>query len=396
MGKRDEEYEDVEGKRLLGGLMAQNFWQLYFSDQKDIEDYEYMIATYCHTTSVRGTLSNMLAIELRENGGTIRESFEEDSFYSKFHQDIKQEWNEWIKALDPLTQASALSGKPEDWYKYWVTANPKILTSWIFDGAFGYIRGAQQGSGKTSLASEITHQHIKNGGIVCTNTQFDKEVENVIWGSRMSVILRASCIALLEGRSVLPILFIVDETGENVSGIDPLKPKNKAFDSMSRSFRKMNVASLYISHKRRDFPDTVLRNAVAIFVKPSRNKPTLLQVHKLEGKIDGSFFTLRDTWYKGLPDSTLPYRTGAFAPFDMDVNFDELWNGVLAKLDPDMNQYKAILDWLDNRKITLSTSERKIWAKRLREVLPKLSNNEIGLAVGVSGQQVSKYLKSDN
>lgn len=395
--------EDIDAKRTLGVEASENFWKLFHQDCKSLEEYSEMVTTYCVDPNAKTTLLNQL--EKFEKGvWTFKEDGRELTtgnpnrdmkWYVEFHTMMKAEFNKYIMdKADPLTQVSILSAKRGDWYEHYVTKNPKLLISWTRAGAFGYIRGGEQGSGKTFTASLIADDHVDlNGGVVCTNVMYEETVEKIIWSNRASVILRTACE--LANKGIL-ILVIIDETAENISGVQPLIPKNIMFDKMARSFRKLEIASLYISHFMRDFPFIVKEKAIARFSKPSVAHPDRLQIHELQGEINGYRFHHKRDWIKGVPKPRRPCISKALATFNMDIDFEALWE-YLSKLDMKENQHKAVIDWLDGRGFSFTKEEKVYLAHKMKDIYDKrgkrkLTNTDMGIILNVSEGAIRKYL----
>lgn len=386
---RDE--EEVQVSRLLGEEMQRTFWEFHARDYLSQEDISYLRTTYCMDGHVQRELYDLYvkyADDGMEPGGNLE-------FQRKFWGSLEAQYSELLRKLDPLSRASALAARPARWYKPWPIFSAELWTSWIQPGNDGYVYGAKD-TGKTDFLCLLAEIFIAQGGTVVSAIPLREEVRNYMYCTRGTALLRSSCELVLRG---VRCLVDFDESFIHSSGEQPLKPEVVRTRQFARLFRKLGIASFWGSQRESDILKDIRIGAAIRVSKMSKVRKDYAHV-QIRGRTSQVIPEMREgkvrvlefsDFVKWVPPTSLPFRTEAAATFVMDFDPAELMD-YLADLPMEVNQYKAVLEWLDRRGYYFTKEEKQYLARKMSQV--GLSQENIGKVLGVTQGTISNWKRA--
>ncbi len=255
-----------------------------------------------------------------------------------FTSTCRVQFNQMLCSLDPLTRIGAMRYfMPDDaGTDSWDMYNPAIWTSWHGRGTKATLRGPIK-FGKTNFALYLDELFLKQGIDVKSNIAVKKAPKGYTYCATVSSLLRSVCESRLTEKEV-SITF--DEAALFWHKTDTVRPKNVDLGKLALCFGKMHASLLFIAHYQSVIPTVVVQTAVAEFEKLSVKTvwASIRQGIKMSARV-----------VSPVPPTTLEYDPDQLQWFSLDMDIERLFN-FMGTIDPSLNQWEAILGYVDRHK----------------------------------------------
>lgn len=255
-----------------------------------------------------------------------------------FTSTCRVQFNQMLCSLDPLTRIGAMRYfMPEDASSdSWDMYNPAIWTSWHGRGTKATLRGPIK-FGKTNFALYLDEQFLKQGVDVKSNIAIKNAPKGYTYCPTVSKLLMSVCDSRLAGREV-NITF--DEANLFWAKVDTIRPKNIDLGKLALCFGKMHASLLFISHYQSIIPTVVVQTAVCEFEKLSIKSvwAEIRQGIKMSSRV-----------VSPVPACTLEYDPDQLQWFSLDMDIERLF-AFMGTIDPSLNQWQEILDYIERHK----------------------------------------------